>query len=88
MSAFDDAVQKIRASPPSRGRFGFRHYANGMDPNYSGPKYGKSTVMDAFYRAGQLDRRATNPATEGNVVTSKEIVEYGAPEEQDNENLS
>lgn len=55
-SAFDNLTKKILAvGGPSTG-FGAKHFKAGLDPNYSGPRYGRSTMMDAFYKAGKLSR--------------------------------
>lgn len=47
-----------RAGPPTKG-FGAQHFENGRNPEYRGPAYGQTTVMDAYFHAGKkfADRR-------------------------------
>ncbi|MCB0682599.1 MAG: hypothetical protein KDC32_17090 [Saprospiraceae bacterium] len=45
----------LLAGPPRLG-FGARHFQNGLDPAYSGPRYGRSTLMDAYFQAGRKFR--------------------------------
>lgn len=49
----------ISCGLPTRG-FGAKHAKNGLNPSYKGPRYGQSTLADAYYEAGKKSRRPTN----------------------------